>query len=158
MNPKILKFFFVFVSIIGVGFFSSCKKEKIKKIIDDSNYPTWNGIWTLVSYEDFSAGEQILKDNTNNPNNGDVVINIIDSVGDGRFKGHSLINPLKVDYVYSDYRTIKINPLPDTLVAEPLWGQKFLDNISKAERYVVNSKNLRIFYNSDKNSITFVRE
>ena len=45
-----------------------------------------------------------------------------------------------------------------TKINQPVWANLFWENFPKSEEYSVNKTQLRIFYNSNKNSITFEKK
>lgn len=59
------------------------------------------------------------------------------------------------NYTLSAQKVIKVENFGGTMINHPEWANWFWDSFSKAEAYKVNATQLRIFYNTRKNSITF---
>lgn len=136
-----------------------CEKEKtIQNIIDDKNITTIAGTWKVISYDDLADNTQITKDANNtwtDFNNGDVIITFQDTQDTGLIDGRTVTNGVTGNYILSNPRKISVVNFMGTLINQPVWANLFWDNFPKAEEYSVNNTQLRIFYNSNKNSITF---
>jgi hypothetical protein len=136
-----------------------CNKDYlINDINDDNTITTIAGTWKVVSYDDFSNDTQIKKDADNTwteYNSGDVTITFKDTLPAGQMHGLTVTNEVFASYTLSNPRIINIENFLGTQINQPDWADLFWENIMKAEEYEVNSTQLRIFYNSKKNSITF---
>ena len=152
--------FFAILTILIVIF--GCEKEKsIQTIIDDKNITTIAGTWKVVSYDDLANNTQITKDANNTwpkSNNGDVIITFQDTQDTGLIDGITVINEVSGNYILSNPRKISVVNFMGTLINQPDWADLFWENLPKSEEYSVNKTQLRIFYNSNKNSITFEKE
>ena len=139
-----------------------CEKEKtIQTIPDDKNITKIAGAWKVVSYDDLTNNTQITKNAINtwlDINNGDVIITFQDTIATGLIHGQTVTNGVFGNYTLSSPRKIKVENFMGTQINQPDWADLFWEDISKSEAYSVNSTQLRIFYNSKKNSITFEKE
>ncbi len=139
-----------------------CAKEKsIQTINDDKNITTIAGTWKVVSYDDLTNNTQITKDTSNtwtNFNNGDVTITFQDTLATGLIHGQTVTNGVSGNYILSNPRKIMIENFMGTEINQPVWANLFSENFPKSEEYSVNNTQLRIFYNSNMNSITFEKK
>jgi len=152
--------FIAFLTILTV--ICGCEKEKsIKAIADDKNITTIAGTWKVVSYDDLVNNTQITKD-TNNTwprfHNGDVIVTFQDTLDTGLIDGITVVNEVSGNYILSNPRKISVVNFMGTLINQPDWADLFWENLPKSEEYSVNKTQLRIFYNSNKNSITFEKK
>jgi hypothetical protein len=141
--------------------FGCDKDNAIKDVLDDENITTLAGTWKVLSYDDFTNNTQIKKDSNNTWTdyyNGDVMVTFKDTVPSGQMHGITVTNEVFAGYTLSEPRKIHIENFMGTLITQPDWADLFWENITKSEEYSVNSKQLRIYYNSRKNSITFEKE
>ena len=139
-----------------------CEKEKsIQAIADDKNITTIAGTWKVVSYDDLANNTQITKD-TNNTwtkfNNGDVTITFQDTQDTGLIDGITVTNGVSGNYILTNPRKISVVKFGGTFINQPDWADLFWENLPRSEEYSVNKTELRIFYNSNKNSITFEKK
>lgn len=139
-----------------------CAKEKsIQTINEDKSTTTIAGTWKVVSYDDLVNNTQITKDNNNtwtNFNNGDVIITFQDTLDTGLIHGVTVINGVSGNYILSNQRKIRVENFMGTEINQPVWANLFWENLPKSEEYSVNNTQLRLFYNSKKNSITFEKK
>jgi hypothetical protein len=140
----------------------SCEKEKsIQTIPDDKNITTLAGTWKVVSYDDLANNTQITKNENNSwleMNNGDVIITFQDTLDTGQIHGITVTNGVSGNYILSNPRKVKVENFMGTEINQPDWADLFWEAIPKLDAYSVNSTQLRIFYNSKKNSITFEKQ
>jgi heat shock protein HslJ len=140
---------------------SACKKENIMQaVVDDEGITSIAGTWKVVSYDDWTNNTQITKDENNtwtDFNKGDVTISFQDSKQMGDINGKTVTNTIFGNYTLSNPRKMKVESLGGTRINQPDWADLFWEHFPKAEAYAVNNKQLRIFYNSNKNSISFER-
>lgn len=139
-----------------------CEKEKsIQTIVDDKNITTIAGTWKVVSYDDLANNTQITKDTNNTwpkSNNGDVIITFQDTIDTGLIDGQTVTNGVSGNYILLNPRKIMVQNFMGTMINQPVWANLFWENFPKSEEYSVNKTQLRIFYNSNKNSITFEKK
>ena len=139
-----------------------CAKEKsIQTINEDKSTTTIAGTWKVVSYDDLANNTQITKYNNNtwtNFNNGDVIITFQDTLDTGLIHGVTVINGVSGNYILSNQRKIRVENFMGTEINQPVWANLFWENLPKSEEYSVNNTQLRLFYNSKKNSITFEKK
>ena len=154
-------FRYITFTIILTVIWSCGKDDLIQSIFDDESISTVGGTWKVISYDDFTNGIQIFKDSTNtwdHFNNGDVTVTFEDIIPTGHLNGVNVTNHVSGAYFLSHPRKITIELHITTFAAQPEWANLFSENITKAEMYSVNQTQLRIFYNDEKNSITFEKE
>jgi hypothetical protein len=158
---KNIKMSFI-ATITVLAIVSACEKDNsIKDVLDDESINTLAGTWKVISYDDVANNTQIIKNADNtwpDNNNGDVIITFKDTVPTGQFHGITVTNEVYGNYTLSNPRKIHIENFWGTKMNQPDWADLFWEGIRKSEEYSVNSKQLRIFYNSGKNSITFDKE
>ena len=152
-----------FVTILTIlTLVCSCEKDNsIKDVFDDENITTLAGTWKVLSYDDFTHNTQIKKDTNitwKEFNNGDVIITFTDTIPTGQMHGRTVTNEVFAGYTLSEHRKINVENFFGTKMNQPEWADLFWEGITKSEEYSVNNKQLRIFYNSGKNSITFEKE
>lgn len=158
MKKFTLKFVFAIAILITSN---ACKKQNIiQTVFDDEGITSIAGTWKVVSYDDWTNNTQIKKDENNtwtDFNKGDVTISFQDSKPMGDFNGKTVTNTIFGNYTFSNPRKMKVESLGGTKMNQPDWADLFWEHFPKAEAYAVNNIQLRIFYNSNKNSISFER-
>ncbi len=136
-----------------------CEKEKTIPIIkDDKEITTIAGTWKVVSYDDFDHNIQITKSTSNTwleINSGDVIITFMDTLSVGHFSGRTVTNGVGGTYTITAPRKINIVDFQGDFAGQPEWADIFWESLPKAEVFSVNMTQLRIFYNTKRNSITF---
>ncbi len=159
MNDFKLNFIVILTILITI---CGCEKENsIQTINDDNDITTIAGTWKVVSYDDLANNTQITKDANNTwpkSNNGDVIITFKDTLDIRLISGATVTNEVSGIYTLSSPRKINVVNFNGTYLNQPDWADLFWENFRKSEEYSVNKTHLRIFYNSNKNSITFEKQ
>lgn len=79
----------------------------------------------------------------------------MDTLGVGHFSGRTVTNGVGGNYTMTALRKINIVDFQGDFAGQPEWADIFWESLPKAEVFSVNMTQLRIFYNSKRNSITF---
>lgn len=143
------------IFFIGIAIFTiSCEKDLVTKDIDnDPSIKEISGTWIVVSYEDFEKNSVTKKTDVDSWNGLDVILTFTtDSL-----YGTNTTNSVSGIYTLSE-RTIHVISYGGTKVGQPEWGNMFSDCIHILESYRINNNQLRFYYNSGKNSVTFNRQ
>jgi hypothetical protein len=141
--------------IIGIIIISAgCKKDQLKNNLDnDQSIQNINGIWVVVSYEDFEKNSVVIKSDVDSWNGLDVILTFtIDSL-----YGRNTTNTVYGNFTLSD-STIHIIRYGGTKIGQPEWGNMFSDIVHRLESFKVNKNELRFYFNNNKNSVTLNRK
>lgn len=146
--------------LLAILFLSSCGKSDINVqdgFIDDSSIKSIEGTWKVVSYQDFVNDTSVNKSDVGS-DSADVIITFDDKLFKNVLSGTNTANSISGEYRYHNKREIEIKFIVTTLIAEPEWGQMFSAVSSQIKEFKINSQQLRFYYNSQQNSVTFSRE
>ena len=112
-----------------------------------------NGIWKLMSYEDFASGkiETEAADVKRS-----VVITFQDDGKDGTMKGHTVSNRVTGDYRIPEPGKLDVLSFGGTKVGERGLGKRFWKAISAASSFAFEGGDLVIYFNDDTEKMTFV--
>ncbi len=115
---------------------SSCKKEQ------DQSPAALNGQWKMVKVTDAANGATTTKPSSVN---GDVVLNIgLQTDTSGTITGNTPTNVLSGGFTRGSGNSIHIPGVAASKAAETPWGALFMDNITAAQSYRIECRELRI--------------
>jgi hypothetical protein len=147
---KMKKIFLLFW-IIAISV--SCEKSQLDRNFDDDpSIKTIDGTWVVVSYESLK-NPITRKDDVESWNSLDVTLTFTkDSL-----YGRNTTNSVMGNYTLSN-RNIHIIRYGGTKMGQPAWGNMFSDAVFKLDSFIINSTQLRFFYNDNMNSVTLRRK
>ena len=152
------------LSFLSLLMFACSKSGGPLVVTDDIGITDVYGSWRLVSRENYTTGEVFYKDAQaqsycGTTNHCEVVINLAMGNPTDIITGHTITNIIygsfRFDAVSRTFTTLEFG---GTKVGEPSWGDNLWNNMHSIRKYSVNPRYLRLFFNDDKQSLTFARE
>jgi len=136
--------FGIFLLIAG------CEKDDVSRSFeDDSSIKTITGKWVVVSYQDYTFKNPLIrKSDVDSWNGMDVILTFTtDSL-----YGRNTTNSVNGNYTISG-RNIHIIRYGGTKLGQPEWGNMFTDVVHLFQKFEINKYQLRFYYNDYKNSV-----
>ncbi|MBK9256537.1 MAG: hypothetical protein IPM42_13700 [Saprospiraceae bacterium] len=148
--------------LIGLLIFGqlSCSNndDDIHSFKDKTSISSINGIWKVISYENYTTNTREFK-NQENSTGLDIIITFDDSQEPHKFFGKNTTNSVFGEFEYLDTRVLKILNFGTTEIAQPEWGNKFNEVFMESElNFKINNNGLRIFYDNNTKSVTLTKE
>ncbi len=137
----------------------SCSDEDldIHAFEDDSRITTLNGTWKVVSFEDFSTME-VQYPTEENSWGEEIVITFDDTKSPNELSGSNTTNQISAEFDYLGERQIVVGIIISTQIAQPEWADKFTEAMGDSDlAFKINSKSLRIYYENNTKSVTFIK-
>jgi hypothetical protein len=154
----------LFLALLSLLLFACNKSGGPIIIKDDTAIKDVYGSWRLVSRENYTTGEVFYKDAQvqrycRTTNQCDVIINLSKGNPTDIITGHTITNVISGSFRFDAVsRTFTTLEFGGTKVGEPSWGDNLWNNMHSIRKYSVNPRYLRLFFNDDKQSLTFARE
>jgi hypothetical protein len=131
----------------------SCDKDRINENFqDDTSIHNINGIWKVVSYEDFEKASVTVKNDVDSWNGMDVIL----TFANDSLYGQCTTNAISGNYTIAG-RYISIDSYGGTKIGQPVWGNMFTDIVYLIRSYEINEHQLRFYYNNSEKSVTLHR-
>jgi hypothetical protein len=141
--------------VIGIIFITiGCNKIQLHSNLNyDQSIQSINGSWVVVSYEDLVNNTVVLKKDVDSWNGLDVVL----TFATDSLYGRNTTNDVFGNFTLSG-NSIHVIRYGGTKVGQPEWGNMFSDIVNNLESFEVNNKQLKFYFNSNKNSVTLSRK
>jgi hypothetical protein len=158
---KCMRIFFVIIAIAMLG----CSDDEVKHpsfdinfFEDDPNIQSINGIWKVISFEDYS-NKSVEVATEENSSGLDILVTFDDTKNPKTVSGKNTSNYVSGIFDYVSTRSLKTDGLVSTKAGQPTWADQFLSVFYNATAdFIVSENRLRIYFDGKNRSVTFSKQ